>query len=402
MRSRFVFLLHLFGLIAAVLADNEALKDSQLTTSDSSLTSFQHEDTTTLFEETTDLEERAGIPLTPDVMISNFIKSLIATIKNKAKAWYWFWTQQIAEDIYKRLQLDDKLENILVNPKFYAWVTYVDMLNKKNPNNKVSIVQLLTNTYGDLAVAKEIQRAVFDTKWKMAVRLLIEQRRNWIAAGKSADDIFTMLELDKLGSDIFVNLELITWYNYVVVIKRKGASTEIASVLLKHYSDTTLSKMFKEAKPIIRLMEYTMKLETAVGKFLKAKTSLAHEHFKALDLNTKVDDLLTSPNLRTFLEYLKVLNRKMPGRPITQIEIFTYFFGDRALACMLEAAKKVKDTETIARLYQAAQFNQWLRDGKTRQEIWKMFKLEKGTLTTNPDAEIWRGYNSYCQLHYKS
>ena len=117
MRSWFVLL---FGLIAAVVAGNKALKDSQWTTSDSSLTSVQHEDSTTFFEETTDSEERGGIPPVPSVMFSDFIKSFIVSFKNNVKARYWLWTKQTAEGIYKRHQLDDNVESILANPKFYG------------------------------------------------------------------------------------------------------------------------------------------------------------------------------------------------------------------------------------------------------------------------------------------
>ena len=243
-----------------------------------------------------------------------------------------------------------------------------------------------------------MQSAVFGTNWRMARRLIKEQQRKWFAAGKSADDIFIMLKLNKRESNIFANPLLITWYNYVVVTNRHGANTEMASVLLKYYDDATLFKIFKTTEPHYQTMLYVVKLETAVRKLLNLKILRALECFKALDLHLEVDDLLNSPNLKDFLDYLKNLNEEMPGRPVTQIGIYTHFFGEQALARMLETAKKVEKTEKIATIYQTAQLKKWFHDGKTQKEVSEMFNL---MTNTNPDAEIRRLYKSYCMLHYK-
>ncbi|KAG7384326.1 hypothetical protein PHYPSEUDO_002791 [Phytophthora pseudosyringae] len=444
-------------------------------------------------DETSDNEERA-IPHVPSVaLFTDWVKAMGLKVTDSARARYWLWRKQSAEDVFKQLKLDGGLDKLLTSRKVNTWATYVALLNRKNPDKKVTMAGILTANYGDLALSRALELALnarVKSQRSIAARLALQQRQGWQAAGKSADDIFVLLKLDKAGDDLFVTPQLNSWYNYVRMVKKGDARAAMAAVLKAHYGDEALAKIFREANPRVRRMRFVrMWLETAVAqsqpktvpspeKYFKAlqldagvdkllanpnlgkwvayvgkfdaknpgqeattiktltkfygdeelvkaleaakkvpqtekmatelqaaqfkqwlKEFSPEDVFKLLKLDAGVDKLLTSPSLVTWITFLGQFNAKNPGKGSTMIKTFTKFYGDEALAKMLEAAKQVPQTKKVATQLQTAQFTQWMRDGKKHPEVWKMLKMEKATWTTNPDAQVWYGYKDFLKTH---
>eukprot|EP00644_Phytophthora_capsici_P001549 jgi/Phyca11/129120/e_gw1.81.53.1 len=270
-------------------------------------------------------------------------RNLGLKVTNTAKARYWLWRKQSVENVFHSLKLDSGLDKILDNPKLQTWATYVDLVNKRNPDSKVTMAEILIKTYGDLPVAVMLQRT--RSSPKLARRLRVEQIQGWKSKGKSADEVFTLLKLDKAGSDLFVSPQLNTWYNYVNVIEKDKAKAVMASVLLAHYGEVGLSKIFREANPRVRRMRFVrLWLETAVAQNNPKRALTPEEYFRVLKLDAGIDQLLTNPNLVTWITFLGQFNAKNPGKGTTMIKIFTKVYGDEPLATMLEAAKKVPKT----------------------------------------------------------
>ncbi|EGZ15124.1 hypothetical protein PHYSODRAFT_333395 [Phytophthora sojae] len=419
-------------------------------------------------------------------LLTKWVKSLGSKITDSVHARYWLWRKQSTDDIFKKLKLDGGLDAMFSSPKLKTLSTYVDLVNKKNPDKKVSMAGIISKSYGDLALANKIEYVLnYPSQKRMAARLSLQQRENWKAEGKTAEQDFTMMKLDKAGDDLFQTPQLNSWFKYVMYAE-KDANSAMMSVLVSRYGDDGLAKIFLNAQPRNRRMRWvSLKLETAMGnewvrmgytsedlfKLLKLdedvnkvltnqalvtwidflgrynaknpeqKTTLIQtftkffgdeplarmlasaknvpstekmatrlqqaqfnqwlgvkstdDVFKLLKLNGNVDNLLTNPNLSTWISYALLFNSKNPGKGTTMIQTFTKFFGREDLAKMLEAAKKVPKTEKLAKQFQAAQFKQWFRDGVKPPEIWKMLNMEKATWMTNPDAQIWRLYNAF-------
>nr|KAH7495970.1 RxLR effector protein PSR2 [Phytophthora ramorum]KAH7496251.1 RxLR effector protein PSR2 [Phytophthora ramorum] len=121
--------------------------------------------------------------------------------------------------------------------------------------------------------------------------------------------------------------------------------------------------------------------------------------FELLKLDEGVSKLLTSPNLNAFVTYMNVFNRGNPAKETTLVKTMTISYGDELLAKALEAAKHVPSTRKMATDLQMAQFSMWLSEGAKPSQIWKILKMNKATWMTNPDAQIWRGYNEFFKLH---
>ncbi|KAJ8556604.1 hypothetical protein ON010_g9360 [Phytophthora cinnamomi] len=255
-----------------------------------------------------------------------------------------------------------------------TWATYIDLLNKKNPDKKVSMAAIISKSYGDDALARMIEVAnKVPSQQKIAARLAAEQRENWAAAGKSVDDVFTLLRLDKAGDDLFENPQITAWYSYAHAMNEKRADTLVILTLKALYNDGGVAKILSAAKP----NAIAAQLETAMQNGWLKKGLTSDQVFKLLNLDNNVDDLLTNPGLNSWMVILRQRTAKNIGMDAAMVQKFTKFYGDEAVSKMLLSARKVSSTEKLATRLQDAQYKQWL-NGKTPDDVFKLLKLDDG------------------------
>ncbi|KAG6616598.1 Secreted RxLR effector peptide protein [Phytophthora cinnamomi] len=108
--------------------------------------------------------------------------------------------------------------------------------------------------------------------------------------------------------------------------------------------------------------------------------------FKLLKLDNAVDDVLTSPALNTWSNHLNAFNKEIPDKKSTLIATLTAHYGDEGVARMLDAAKKVEATKTIATNLEAAQIQHWLNSRKMLDSVFKLLNLDTAgeNLLANP------------------
>ncbi|CAI5716824.1 unnamed protein product [Hyaloperonospora brassicae] len=208
--------------------------------------------------------------------LRNFVRSLWQRLSNSVCVRYWLYRGETVDSVFRRLGLDTGLDKIAYSPKFYTWVTFVNLYNLHNPNNKMLMMPILSYTYSDLAVARMIE-AAGDTSLEraLAYRLAWEQKLYWGDTKKSGLDVFVLLELHEGGQNIFERPVLNRWYMYMKWAYGENANLNMALVLTKQYNRSALGKMFITAQPQGGFRKVQcVKLETAVGKYLLA---LSHQ-----------------------------------------------------------------------------------------------------------------------------
>jgi hypothetical protein len=94
------------------------------------------------------------------------------------------------------------------------------------------------------------------------------------------------------------------------------------------------------------------------------KGLISEDDFALLTLGKSADDLLTSSQLSAWKNYVNLFNKENPTEKVSALAALTARFGDDALATMIDAAKKVPKTETMATQLQAEQIKHWLDAGK--------------------------------------
>uniref|UniRef100_H3GN90 RxLR effector protein n=1 Tax=Phytophthora ramorum TaxID=164328 RepID=H3GN90_PHYRM len=163
-------------------------------------------------EEEDDSEEERGI--------LSGLESITGTVKTKilnAKLRSWLKKGQTTDDVFARFKLNNGVDDVLSNPKLKTWVTYVEMFNKQNPENKVSMTSTLTKTYGEAAVARVLDAGtkVASTE-TIAKRLQAELLRGWLSKGDSVDDVLKLLKLNKGVQNLVADQNMQTLATYAI------------------------------------------------------------------------------------------------------------------------------------------------------------------------------------------
>nr|AEK80795.1 Avh161.2 [Phytophthora sojae] len=107
------------------------------------------------------------------------------------------WMPNTADDIFKRLALNKQGEQLFENPAIVTRAAFATKLDKQNAGE--SMLSVLKATYRDevllsrmLAAAKER-----DSTKTIATNLEKAQFKDWSSTGKSTDDVFDLLKLDR-------------------------------------------------------------------------------------------------------------------------------------------------------------------------------------------------------------
>ncbi|KUF99115.1 Glucan 1 [Phytophthora nicotianae] len=177
----------------------------------------------------------------------------------------WLAKEKTAEDAFKILRLSDDIgDDILRNPAVTTWYSYVKM-RKQNPDELLFFE--LKKVLSDERLARTLVAAKKKGNAKIDVSVLeVEQFKYWLRGGKSADDIFTLLKLNKNGDKLFESPMLNTWVSYVVKLDEKNADELIFVALKNHYGIESVKEMIVQAKTRVTTENLASKLQEEVWR----------------------------------------------------------------------------------------------------------------------------------------
>jgi hypothetical protein len=266
------------------------------------------------------------------------------------------------------------------------------------PDNAKLPVTSLTAQFGDAALVKMLDAAkkVPDVK-ELAARLQLQQVQHWLQTKKSPDDVFELLALSKAGGALFESPRLSSWVNYVDQFNARypDESVRLIATLRASYKSEDLTKMLNAAKKTPRMASVARRVEADQRWAMK---DTPENFFLQLKLGKMGDDLIGSPQLTTWVSFMKEYNAKNPSAKATLIGTLTASYGDARLARMIEAAMKVKDTQRTGKRLQTEQLQRWLDGGRTPDEVFTLLKLDKvdASLFQSPSMNTWSKYlNAY-------
>ncbi|KAG7384308.1 hypothetical protein PHYPSEUDO_002773 [Phytophthora pseudosyringae] len=309
----------------------------------------------------------------------------------------WLKKGKSLDDVFTRMRLTQAGDKLFETPQFFTWLKYADNLQATPSGKATSTIATLTAQYGDEALLKMIQAAAKVDKTKQtAVTLEAAQVQSWFTAGKSVDDVFTMLKLNHAGDKILTNPAFNTWNTYVQIFKRENPTTKTSlyATLAAHYSDDALFKIAERAKGVKSTAMVAKNLEATHIQKLLSGGKTPEEVFVLLKLDEAGDDLLASPQLNTFTKYMKNFNTENPDKQTSLIAAMTTSYGDNKLFNVLDAAKKVPSTEKMATNLETSQYQHWLSSGKGPDKVFKALNLDKAgdNLLSSPQFATFTKY----------
>ncbi|KAF1783226.1 hypothetical protein GQ600_26862 [Phytophthora cactorum] len=244
--------------------------------------------------------------------------------------------------------------------------------------------------------------------------------QTWLLKGASIDDIFTQLSLKTAGSKIFEDPKFMTWVVYVTKAEKQNAGDVILAKLMTQYTPDSLAAMIAAAKKVSSTESLARVLQAQQRQVWLSTGESGDDIFKMIKLDEAGAKLFESPQFTTWASYVDEFNRNIPNKAVSMLTLLAKHYDDVDLGKMLEAAKKVPSTESIAAKLQSelkasllqegkkftqtkkiaedlqsAQFARWFYDGKTKKDLLSIMKLKKATWRGDPNAVIIREYMKF-------
>ncbi|KAG2761466.1 hypothetical protein Pcac1_g26647 [Phytophthora cactorum] len=275
-------------------------------------------------------------------------------------------------DAFQLLKLNEEGTTLLKSPVLTTWVSYVEML-EKDPY-ELLFLAIKKNGFDEVNLAKMIGAAKQDIHTgSIAAKMEDLQFQKWSKDGKSSEDLFKFLGLNKEGDKLFDSPAWSIWASY---LNRQELNPELAmfSILRTRFGDEGLTKMVARAKEMEGTKEVAEKLQLEIWR-VSGQTS--DEIFNLLKLNKKGDKILESPALRTWVAYVQRLNQDASNKfvHITQLE---KRYGVENLARMLVSSKSrhYASKPGIIDDLQEWQFKKWMVQMKKTRAVNAMFPFE--------------------------
>ncbi|CAH0485039.1 unnamed protein product [Peronospora farinosa] len=197
--------------------------------------------------------------------------------------------------VFKLYQLDLVGDTLFEQPQMVYWVRYQDFYSRRHADLMVP-QSLLAQMDKFLSIETLVAAAARVPNDAVALRVKGEIKEFWWHAGLTPDDVFTRLDLEKVGYSLFVNHLFHFWTSYFSFYKSKKPETSNVSMLslLKKrleqpFLRDLLTKYYKSDATLILEEEMKSKLlrqwqntGIQVNDVLQTAAEMKEEHLKTV------------------------------------------------------------------------------------------------------------------------
>ncbi|OWZ18675.1 LOW QUALITY PROTEIN: RxLR effector protein [Phytophthora megakarya] len=304
----------------------------------------------------------------------------------KAQFTKWKRDQKSVENVYKLLKLDEMGDKLFKSSGANTWIQYASNFQVKG--DEAMFLTLKTHICEDVDAAKEDN--------DIATSLEKVELEHWLNTGKSSDEVFKLLRLNDETGNLLKNPAFNTWVSYVTKINKQNPYDIAFAKLLVRYGGPTLAKLIVGAKQDPTMNIIAGGLEVALHKHWIDEGKSANEIFKLLNLEQEGGAVVTSPMWGTWSSYLRNLNKNNPDEAV--FLTLKKQFGQEKVMTMVDTTNEfgVK-THVAGKLQEEV----WSSEGKTVDNIFKMFKLDVNgdNFVKSPLLSTWMSYPMTLENH---
>ncbi|KAL4140100.1 hypothetical protein PRNP1_015176 [Phytophthora ramorum] len=318
----------------------------------------------------------------------------------------WLKSGKSPDSAFVQMGLGNVEDNLLASPLFSTWVKYLDDFNAQYPAEKTALVHLLTKRFEDEPLAKIIAFGkTLDSTKAVATKLETQQMQVWLTSGKSSDDVFTLLKLDKAPDNFFDNPLYKTWSSYMNLFNKEnpGKETNLFKTLTTYYNDKRLIKIIQEAKKFPNLESTASKLQAEkIQSYLAIKKS-PDDVFKLFGLGDAWDNVIGNPLFKTWLDYVKKFDRENPGKKTDWYFTLHTSYMDNGVESMVNKGLQNPSTVKIAEKVQGGLLKRWLVNEVSPDHTFNWILRYPKTdekLFADPRFETWAKYLSDFNQRY--
>ncbi|RMX69110.1 hypothetical protein KXD40_008429 [Peronospora effusa] len=297
---------------------------------------------------------RLGISLNENVskVVSDFQES-----------WGRLW-QKSSDGTFKDLKLHKTKGGPFENSKFLDWVTYVESLYHKSLADAYkAMFSTLARRYKDAADLTRIlvEGKNIESTRSIATKLLGVQVQRWIKKGKSSEQVFRLLNLDKKEGGPFESQILMQWFDFVYLdykaypsTPRKAINVMMSTLERRDKPDAILARFLMAKKEIERTEDIASEMLNAQARrWIDDERFEAHV-FTSLELDKTGDKLFENP---LFTQWVNFVNlrfshldeaNKAKEANVAMFTTLKLFYTDEVLTKILDGGMKIPATRDIA------------------------------------------------------
>ncbi|ETI54256.1 hypothetical protein L917_02670 [Phytophthora nicotianae] len=323
------------------------------------------------------INEERGI-----VTVLEKAKTLVSTKVTDKTLQRWAANNKAPKHALLRLKLDDAGTELFKKAKFGEWVTF---MTKRYPENAhAAMISALRTRYSDDVLSKMIIAAKQAPSTKnVATKLQVEQLRAWGKQGKSADDVFALLNLKTKAQnldDLFDDPQFVPWLKYVDDFNKNDpvkANAMMRKTLAPHTNGADIGA---------KLQAQQLKVWAREGK-------TADDAFNLFNLKTKaqsLDDLVQDAQFFPWIKYVGDLNDGDSKKKYAMVAKTLTTYNDetnKGVYTMLNAAKN----QELAKKLQRGQFDNWLADNVKFYDV-STYVGAKGSPPNSPARKFVQDY----------
>ncbi|POM58486.1 Secreted RxLR effector peptide protein, partial [Phytophthora palmivora] len=214
----------------------------------------------------------------------------------------WAGEGQLPANVFQWLKLYKNVDDAFTADNLNNIVKYVDDFNTKNSLNKKSILKLYTNSFGDAAVAKKLVSVMRNTATrKVATELQTQQLKGWINNGKSVDDMFTILKIEKSKGATSWQLDVLEKFisrksgehNVIKTLTEQFGGNRNLAIILERASKSTGTTTLQE-KQFTALIRKEIRPENFMSSVFRTVPASATREQKSIDAKFKAFAILNS------------------------------------------------------------------------------------------------------------
>ncbi|KAL4140099.1 hypothetical protein PRNP1_015174 [Phytophthora ramorum] len=309
----------------------------------------------------------------------------------------WLRSGKTPGNAFVQLGLGKVGDSLLASPLFSTWVKYLDDFNAQYSAKETTLFHVLTKRVKDEPLARVIAFGkTLDSTKAVATKLESQQMQVWLSSGKSSDDVFTLLKLDKAPDNFFDNPLYKTWSSYMSVYNNKhpGKETNLFKTLTTYYNDKRLIKILEEAKKFPNLESTASKLQAEkIQSYLAIKKS-PDEVFKLFGLGDAWDNVIGNPLFKTWLTYVKTFDQGNPAKTDWYVSLHMAY-GDGGVESMVHKGLQNPSTVKIAEKVQGGLLKRWLVKEKPPSVTFKWILRQPTAdekVFADPRFETWAKY----------
>ncbi|ETP11281.1 hypothetical protein F441_13190, partial [Phytophthora nicotianae CJ01A1] len=285
----------------------------------------------------------------------------------------WLDTATSPKDVFKFLTLNKAGEQLLENPQFATWLTYVDDFNTKNP--PISRISIIASSYGDEALSKLLREAKqVPRTTNIANKLDGELIQHWTDTKTLPKTMFKLLELNRAGDKLLENSQFATWLTYVDDFYSRNPRNPRVSIMTSYYGDEALTRLLIKAMQTPSEANIATKLHEEQLQSWIYSRKLPGDVYKLLSLDKAGEKLFDHPQFMKWVKYVEDLNKVHPDKKTTLMSVLAKQYDSEGLVKLLQSAK---NNPSWAKLVQQLETEQkWMAKG-TPNDYFKQLKLDK-------------------------